>query len=256
MQHQLIRNATQLLTYGGHRLLLDPYFAPQFTRPAYAGKSQNPLVELPITTRQIIEGVQVVILSHLHSDHFDPAAQEALPKSLPILCQPGDDGKVREKGFTDVTPVVDEIMWQGIRITRTGGHHGLGTVEADMGVVSGYVFRADGEPTVYWAGDTVMCDEVRQAISAHKPDIIITHSSGAVWPVGDEKVLIVMDAAQTLDVCRLAPDSTVVAIHLDSLDHGTVTRLDLRAAASAAGISSERLLIPEDGEVTLFSSTG
>jgi hypothetical protein len=57
-----------------------------------------------------------------------------------------------------------------------------------------------------------------------------------------------MDAAQTLAVCRAAPGSRVVAIHLDSLDHGEVTREELRAQARAAEIPGSRLLIPGDGE--------
>lgn len=59
---------------------------------------------------------------------------------------------------------------------------------------------------------------------------------------------IVMDAAQTLAVCRAAPGRRIVAIHLDSLDHGEVSRQDLRAKARAAGIPDTQLLIPEDGE--------
>jgi hypothetical protein len=57
-----------------------------------------------------------------------------------------------------------------------------------------------------------------------------------------------MDGAQTLDICRAAPKSRVVAIHLDSLDHGEVSRHDLGTQARAAGIPDERLLIPADGE--------
>jgi hypothetical protein len=37
--------------------------------------------------------------------------------------------------------------------------------------------------------------------------------------------------------------------HLDSLDHGEVSRADLRAQARAAGVPDGRLLIPEDGEM-------
>jgi hypothetical protein len=184
-------------------------------------------------------------------------AKETLPKSLPILCQPGDEEAIRKDGFTDVTPVADTISCGPLYITRTGGHHGLGEVEGDMGNVSGFVFRADGEPTVYWAGDTVLCDEVRETISAFHPQIIITHSSGAVWPVSDGgKALIVMDAAQTLEVCKLASDSVVVAIHLDSLDHGTVSRHDLRVAAAGLGTAALLLRIPADGEIMAFSGGG
>ena len=245
MYLRLIRNATQRLRYAGRELLLDPYFAPKHSRPSFAGRSPNPLVDLPCPPEEIMAGAELVIVSHLHSDHFDPEAQRLLPKSLPVLCQPGDEETVREHGFESVTPVTDALVWQGITLTRTPGQHGSGAVLAEMGQVSGFVFQAPGETTVYWAGDTILYEAVQQTIDRFRPDVIVTHSSGAMWKGSGP---IVMDAAQTLAVCRAAPNSRVVAIHLDSLDHGEVSRQDLRAQARAAGVPDTQLLIPEDGE--------
>lgn len=190
-------------------------------------------------------GVELVIVSHLHSDHFDPEAQRLLPKGLPVLCQPGDEEAIRGHGFEQVTPVTDAIEWQGITITRTPGQHGTGVELADMGTVSGFVFQAPGEPTLYWTGDTILYEEVQDVIERLRPDVIVTHSSGAMWKGQGP---IVMDAAQTLAVCQAAPESRVVAIHLDSLDHGEVSREDLRVQARTAGVPEARLLIPADGE--------
>jgi hypothetical protein len=67
-----------------------------------------------------------------------------------------------------------------------------------------------------------------------------------------DHVLIVMDAVQTVTVCRAAPNSTVIATHMESLDHATVSRKALREYAGAQGIGSERLLIPLDGEKLVF----
>jgi L-ascorbate metabolism protein UlaG (beta-lactamase superfamily) len=246
MRLRLIRNATQRLHYAGRELLLDPYFAPKHSRPSFAGRSPNPLVDLPCPPAEIMAGAELVIVSHLHSDHFDPEAQHLLPKDLPIFCQPGDEGAIRGHGFERVTPVADAITWNGITLTRTPGQHGSGPEElAEMGTVSGFVFQAPGEPTLYWTGDTILYEPVRQIIERFRPDVIVTHSSGALWKGNGP---IVMDAAQTLAVCQAAPESRIVAIHLDSLDHGEVTRADLRAQARAAGIADARLLIPADGE--------
>lgn len=256
MQMTLVRNATLLLNYGGHRLLLDPYFANSGTLPSFTGKAKNPLVDLPMPPDAIVDGVEMVLVSHLHADHFDEAAQAALEKAIPLFCQPGNDEKIREKGFTNVMPIAQSSTWQGITITRTDGHHGLGAVEQLMGTVSGFVLQAAGEPTIYWAGDTVLCDEVRAALAAHQPDVIITHSSGAMWPNPDDqsqRVLIVMDAAQTVATAQLAPAATLIATHMEALDHGTTSRADIRAAAAAAGISAEQLLIPADGETLVIS---
>jgi L-ascorbate metabolism protein UlaG (beta-lactamase superfamily) len=246
MRLRLLRNATQRLRYAGHELLLDPYFAPKHSRPSFAGRSPNPLVDLPCPPEEIMAGAELLIVSHLHSDHFDPEAQRLLPKDLPVLCQPEDEETIRGHGFERVTPVADTVAWQGITVTRTPGQHGTTGVElADMGSVSGFVFQAPGEPTLYWTGDTILYEPVVQVIERFRPDVIVTHSSGAMWKGSGP---IVMDAAQTLDVCRAAPESCIVAIHLDSLDHGEVSREDLRAQARTAGIPNVRLLIPADGE--------
>jgi len=245
MRLRLIRNATQRLHYAGCEVLLDPYFAPKHSRPSYAGRSANPLVDLPCPPEEILAGVELVIVSHLHSDHYDPEAQRLLPKHLPILCQPGDEDVIRGHGFESVTPVSGALVWQGITLTRTPGQHGSGPELDEMGPVSGFVFQAPGEPTLYWTGDTILYEPVQQTIERYRPDVIITHSSGALWKGSGP---IVMDAPQTLAVCQAAPESRVIAIHLDSLDHGEVSREDLRAQAREAGISDTRLLIPADGE--------
>ena len=250
MQLQLIRNATMRLEYGGHVMVLDPDFAPQHSRPSFTGKSPNPLVGLPVEVSEIINGVEAVIVSHLHRDHFDETAQHALPKDLPFFCQPGDESTIQSKGFSRCSPVNDEIAWQGISMTRTEGHHGVGEVLNLMGEVSGFVFRAQGEQTIYWTGDTVWYEAVQNVVNAKQPDIIITHSSGAMWD--DFPDSIVMDAAQTIAVCRAVPNSTVIAVHMDSLDHGTVTRAALREQANIAGISESHLLIPANGETLRF----
>lgn len=245
MKIQLIRNATLRMTYAGHTFIIDPYLAPKHSLPSYAGNSSNPLVELPVSPQAVIEGIEMVVVSHLHTDHFDQLAQEFLPKDTPILCQPGNEVKIREKGFREVIPVTTEVCWNTITIRRTPGRHGSSeAVLRDMGKVSGFIFEAENEPTVYWAGDTIWYDEIRETISLWRPDIIITHSGGAVW---GENELIVMDAKQTVAVCKYAPESTVVATHLEALDHCLVSRADLRKYGRRYGIRDEQLRVPEDG---------
>lgn len=251
MQLQLIRSATLVITYGGYHMLVDPDFAPQHARPSFTGTSPNPMVDLPLPVPAILAGLDLVIVSHLHQDHFDTVAAEALPKDLPVICQPGDEYHLRAQGFANVTPVEDVLEWNGIRITRTQGEHGQGAVLALMGQVSGFMFEVANEPSLYCAGDTVLSESVRQTLSHHNPEVIVTHSCGAVW---QDFGLIVMDAAQTIAVFQLVPQSMVVAVHMDAFDHATVSRAQLREAARAAGISDRQLSIPIDGQMLSFSS--
>ncbi|MDO1581985.1 MBL fold metallo-hydrolase [Rhizobium oryzicola] len=250
MKIRLIRNATLKLDYAGRTILIDPYFAPRHSLPSYTGKSKNPLVELRLPVDEILSGVDLVIISHLHSDHFDSVAKERVPKTLPILCQPGDEEKIRAAGFADVTPLTDDITWNGITITRREGSHGLGPVQEAMGSVMGISVEAVGEPHLYWLGDTVLYPPVLEVIERTQPDVIVSHSCGAYWG----KDLIVMDAAETVALCEAAPFATVIATHMEALDHATVSRSDLRAAADDAAIAPSRMIIPADGEEIILTA--
>ncbi|WP_200896996.1 hypothetical protein [Pelosinus fermentans] len=42
---------------------------------------------------------------------------------------------------------------------------------------------------------------------------------------------------------------TIIATHMEALDHTTISRDCLRQYADAKGIRSEQLLIPSDGEM-------
>jgi len=225
MQFQLIRNATLRIEYAGQRFVIDPYFAPKHSMPSYADKSSNPLVELPISAQEVIDGIDLAVISHLHSDHFDQAAKNILPPDLTIICQPTDVEELKNQGFQNATGVANELTWKSVDITRIDGRHGTGKVQQMMGEVSGFVFRADNEPTVYWAGDTT------------------------VW---GNNVLILMDAKQTVEVCKAAQNKNVIATHMDALDHATVSRKELRKYAESERILPEQLLIPEDGDILEF----
>ena len=124
------------------------------------------------------------------------------------------------------------------------GQHGTGPILERMGEVTGFLLSVPDEPTLYWAGDTILYPPVLDVLRHARPDVVVTHSGGAALM----DTPIIMDAAQTLDVLRAAPAARVVATHLEALDHCFTTRRDLRAAADAAGIAPERLLIPADNE--------
>jgi L-ascorbate metabolism protein UlaG (beta-lactamase superfamily) len=92
MKIQLIRNATLLVEYGGIHFLVDPMLSEKGTFPPFPNSrrkddSPNPLVELPMPVKEILHHVDAVFLSHLHIDHWDNAAIEALPNGLKILCR-------------------------------------------------------------------------------------------------------------------------------------------------------------------------
>lgn len=161
MRLTLVRHATLLLEIGGHRLMVDPMLDAAGARAPVRGTPRerpNPLVPLPMEAARAVEGVEAVLLTHTHVDHLDAMGVSTLPKGLPWFCQPEDSEDLSVLGL-DLRPVPaagDPLEWEGLRIARTGARHGRDDAMVQgLGPVSGFVVAAEGEPTVYVAGDTV-----------------------------------------------------------------------------------------------------
>lgn len=249
MKIQLIRNATMRIEFAGKTFLADPMLSPKGAIQSFAGISPNPTIELPFSADEVIKGINAVLASHTHPDHFDKPAMDLLSKQLPVFCQKPDENLLKENSFQNVTVVEKSVVWENITITKTGGKHGSGEILNMMGEVSGFILQAKGEPTIYWIGDAIWGEEVENAIKTYNPEIIITHSGGAVIP-GFPAIL--MDANETITVLKAAPNAKIVAIHMEALDHCTVTRNALRELANNNGITWKRLIIPNDGETVMF----
>ena len=250
MKFQLIRNATVRIGYGDLTILIDPMLGAKHSFGSFAGIEDNPTVDLPVSTLEVLDNVDLILLSHLHEDHFDAAAQALDDKAIPILCQPGDREKIESFGFNNVVELEKETQWQHVHISRTGGEHGTGPWAKRLNPVSGFVFQFPDEPTLYWIGDSVWCSVVETALRKFQPDVIVTHSGGAELR---DSGPIIMDAAQTILVCQSRPSAVVIATHMESLDHCKTTRQQLHAAAIEAGIDPDHLLILEDGELIEIS---
>jgi len=247
MNIQLVRHATLRVSLAGSTLLVDPILSSPGANPPVvntANEKRNPLVPLPIGTVEVLRGVYAVLVTHTHRDHWDDAATEAVPKHLPILCQPEDEAKFRDWKFTDVRPIAVSLAWKATVITRTGGRHGTGHIGKRMAPVSGFVLRTASEPTLYIAGDTIWCDEVRSTLAAHTPDVIVVNAGEARFREGDP---ITMSASDVIAVAQRAPNSTVIAVHMEAINHCGLPREGLRTQSRAAGLE-HRILIPEDGE--------
>lgn len=104
-----IRNATAILDYGGKKFLIDPMLAEKGTLPPFISKGpfpsprkdqMNPLVDLPMPVEDIINGIDAVIVTHLHLDHWDDIAKEVLPKEIKLFVQDENDAnEIRLYGF-------------------------------------------------------------------------------------------------------------------------------------------------------------
>lgn len=244
----LVRHATLVLELGDRRLLVDPMLGEQGSAPPIEdtpNQRDNPLVPMPVPAPELVSNVDAVLVTHMHEDHFDESAERALPRSLPLVCQPEDAAQLRSFGFEDVRPVDGQIDLLGISISRTGGQHGTGEIAQELAPVSGFVLRAPGEPVLYIAGDTIWCDEVSSALEEHSPGVVVVNAGGARFTYGDP---ITMTPSDVVTVAEATPSETmVVAVHMDAINHCVDTRADLRARLREEGLLEDRVLVPDDG---------
>lgn len=248
MSYTLIRNATAVLDVGGRRFLIDPMLDPAGARPAIPNTPSprpNPLVDLPAGWEKIVASPHALVVTHLHMDHFDDTAAAWLDHELPLLCQPEDVDRLRDRGFRDLRPVTPRETFGDVTITRTAGHHGTGEIGRLMAPVSGFVFESRGEPTVYVAGDTIWCDEVAETIATHRPDVIVVNASGARFLEGDPIVMTTEDIAR---VHESAPETLIIVVHLEAINHCLETRAHYRETLPTLGVDMDRIRIPGDGE--------
>ena len=246
MRLRLIRHATLSLEYNGHKLIVDPMLDEGGARPAIENSPnprKNPLVPLPVPIAEVLDGVEAVLVTHTHSDHWDATAAEMLAKNLPLFGQVEDEEKFQGQGFRAIHAIREHGFWNGIEIVRTGGQHGRGEIGKAMAPVSGFVLRASGEPTLYIAGDTIWCEEVQRALGEFRPAGVVVNAGAAQFLEGGP---ITMSADDVIATCQ-AGGARIVAVHMEAINHCLLTRADLAFQLEAARVE-EQVEIPGDGE--------
>ncbi len=233
MRITLVRNATVVLELDGRRILVDPMLDPAGARPAItdsANPVRNPTVELPFPPEEVVHGLDAVLVTHRHKDHFDDTAERLLPRDVPVFCQPEDATALRELGL-DARAVEETLDWDGLTWHRVPARHGHGAVAEALAPVSGFVL---GE--LYLAGDTVWYEAVEETIERFSPRVAVVHAGGASFLEGG---LIVMGIDDVREVASRVP--VVVCVHMEALNHCFLSRTDL--AAADRGVRT-----PGDGE--------
>lgn len=260
VQVQQIRNATAKISFGGTTFLVDPFLAKKGRYPGFEGtfnsKLRNPLIDLPMPVKDVMNGVDAVIVSHTHLDHWDGGDHQFIPKSMPLFVQHEADAKlVRGQGYTDVRILGQGTNFEGVQLTRIGGQHGTDAMYAAkplgdlLGEAMGILFQAPNAKTVYVVGDTVWRRDVDEALAKFKPEVIMLNAGDA--RVVGFKGSIIMGKDDVLHAYQAMTNSTIIATHMDAINHMTLSRKELREHVKQHGIQ-DRVRVPADGEILTF----
>lgn len=279
MKFQQIRSATVKITYDGKTFLIDPWLTPRYMSgclgviplicainrggdirkkyvidhcatwkavdPKHKWK-MCPLKPLPMPVSEINRGVDAYLCSHVHLDHIglslNGKACEKMDKSIPIYAVNRQDADYLEfSGMKDVRVLTDRITYGSAEIIKVTAVHG--TIKPCC-EACGYVFRSPNEKTLYVAGDTVWCDEIAKTVEKYHPDVIVTNNCAAMLV---DNGRLIMDENDLAKVCEAAPEAVIIASHMDTVPHATLTRKTLAERLAEKGIR-DRVRIPADGE--------
>jgi L-ascorbate metabolism protein UlaG (beta-lactamase superfamily) len=182
-----IGTATLLLHLGPFTVLTDPNFLLRGQR-AYLGRGMwsRRLTDPAIGIGQLSR-LDVVLLSHLHGDHFDRVARRRLPRDVPVVTTPHAAARLGRIGFS----TVGLATWQRHQLVHgpeTLSFEALPAVHARgalgrllppvMGTLIEHRIANGPSRRIYVTGDTVTGPHLDEIARRH-PDVDL-----AVLPLG------------------------------------------------------------------------
>ena len=255
---QFIGTATVLIRFGGLTILTDPNFLHKgdHVHLGYGLTSErqtNPAIEF-----DALPPVDLVLLSHLHDDHFDKGVREKLKRSTPIITTASAADDLRKLGFT---AVVGLGTWQDVQVTKGDttlrltampGRHGPAGVAALLPAVMGSMLdfsSAAGRYRIYISGDTMVYRDIDE-IPRRFPGVDL-----ALLHLGGTRILgivtVTMDAEEGVKMLKLIAPHRAIPIHYNDYDVFKSPLSDFQKAVQEAGLA-EKVSYLKHGETYRF----
>lgn len=240
-----IGTATTLLRYAGFTILTDPNFLHKGEKVHIGYGMKSTRQTNPAITIEQLPSLDLVLLSHMHEDHFDRVVERKLNKTLPIVTTPQAAKVLQKKGFGAMYPLK---KWEKLtvikgdtqlRITSMPGTHAPGPLSFLMPQVMGSMleFQTAGVTTfrMYITGDTLVFKQLKQ-IPKRFPDIDL-----ALLHLGGTKVMglmLTMDGQQGVRAMKIVSPRTAIPVHYNDYTVFKSPLEDFQKAVTAAGLSN------------------
>ena len=135
--------------------------------------------EAAFTVNQLPD-IDVILLTHTHTDHWDGKELLNIFQNTVIITNPQDAKLLRKQGFTQVTgiDVGDSTMVNEITITATYAQHGPFWIIPFTGKVIGFSVKTSLR-NIWISGDTVTTNKLVKMLNEIKPDTGLVNFGGA-----------------------------------------------------------------------------
>ena len=224
---------TAVLGYAGLRFVTDP----TFDRPrSYAEPGSTTLVKThgPGLDREQLGTVDAVLLSHhSHKDNLDYEGLELLATGVPAFSTREASAELFGGGLIGLDSWESETLGP-VTVTAVPALHGPPGSERFVGVVTGFVLEAAGEPTVYVSGDNASLPLVQQ-IADRFPDIAIALLFAGAARTPMIPAPLTLTAADAVTAARIL-DARVVALHTEDWEHFSQDHAAVVAAFDGTGL--------------------
>jgi len=257
---QFIGTATVLIRFQGFTILTDPNFLHKgdHVHLGYGLKSKR--LTDPAIALADLPPIDLVVLSHLHGDHFDQLVQEKLARNTPIVTTKEGGEGLKRMGFKRVfgLSVWDRLeVSKGearLRLTATPGRHGPAGVAALLPRVMGSVLDFGASPDapdyrMYITGDTLVYDQI-QGIADRFPGIDL-----ALLHLGGTRILgvvkVTMDGKDGVRMLQIVRPRKAVPIHFNDYDVFKSPLEEFAREVKAAGLEKDVVYLAH-GETYLF----
>ncbi len=217
----------------------------------------NPALELAQ-----LPPIDLVVLSHLHEDHFDAFVQKNLDRNTPIVTTREGAENLSRMGFRRALGL---STWEALEVRKgearlsvssMPGRHGAPGVAALLPAVMGSMLDfADlpGQPRyrLYITGDTLVYDDI--ALIPHRfPDIDL-----ALLHLGGTRLLglvkVTMDGRDGVQMMQIVAPRRAIPIHYNDYGAFKSPLSEFEQAVAAAGLQ-DMVSYLKHGDTYLFES--
>jgi L-ascorbate metabolism protein UlaG (beta-lactamase superfamily) len=219
-----------LVESAGSRLLIDPFFSEHADR-----RFPPPPID------RYGAGIDHVLVTHEHLDHFDPASLRGIAERSPdvrlVAPEPLRD-RAEDLPFTGVRPgdVVD-LPAGTLRVVRAvhALHPADGYSEGgDPPRFVGYVLEIDGV-AIYHAGDTIADDRVLAGLEGVRVDVALLPVNGRSWFREERDLAGNLGPRDAVALAAQCGASMLVPVHWDLFEGNTERAGATADAADEAG---------------------